>query len=38
MKGGQQFVGTIGTSEGLGTSNTGYLNTYRIQQSVVMEI
>ena len=31
--GGQQFIGTIGTSEGLGTSNTGYLNTYRIQQS-----
>ena len=26
-------TGTIGTSEGLGTSNTGYLNTYRIQQS-----
>ena len=33
MKGGQQFIGTIGTSEGLGTSNTGYLNTYRISQS-----
>ena len=26
-------IGTIGTSEGLGTSNTGYLNTYRIQRS-----
>ena len=26
-------IGTIGTSEGLGTSNTGYLNTYRISQS-----
>ena len=26
-------IGTIGTSEGRGTSNTGYLNTYRIQQS-----
>ena len=26
-------IGTIGTSEGLGTSNTGYLNTYRIRQS-----
>ena len=26
-------IGTIGTSEGLGTSNTGYQNTYRIQQS-----
>ena len=25
-------IGTIGTSEGLGTSNTGYLNTYRIRQ------
>ena len=26
-------IGTIGASEGLGTSNTGFLNTYRIQQS-----
>ena len=26
-------IGTIGTSEGHGASNTGYLNTYRIQQS-----
>ena len=26
-------IGPIGTSEGLGTSDTGYLNTYRIQQS-----
>ena len=26
-------IGTIGTSEGRGASNTGYLNTYRIQQS-----
>ena len=36
MKGGQQFIGTIGTSEGLGTSNTGYLNTYRIQINKVI--
>ena len=28
---GWREIGTIGTSEGLGTSNTGYLNTYRIQ-------
>ena len=26
-------IGTIGTYEGLGTSNTGYLNTHCIQQS-----
>ena len=26
-------IGTIGTSEGHGASNTGYLNTYRIQRS-----
>ena len=26
-------IGTIGTSEGRGSSNTGYLNTYCIQQS-----
>ena len=26
-------IGTIGRSEGLGTSNTGFLKTYRIQQS-----
>ena len=30
-------IGTIGTSEGLGTSNTGYLNTYHIQQSACGE-
>ena len=30
---GRAAVGTTVTSVGLGTSNTGYLNTYRIQQS-----